>query len=117
MQESPYKKAMIELDIVKTIEKAITELERKHDEDKDYIIHFALPGHNKDTCDVIKSDKYIIVKSKKKDDSTYSFYKRIPLIKTTYEVQTVIFKDGILSIAIKDSKQENKEEMLEIIQQ
>ena len=37
MQESPYKKAMIELDIVKTIEKAITELERKHDEDKDYI--------------------------------------------------------------------------------
>ena len=88
-----------------------------NDEDKDYIIHFALPGHNKDTCDVLKSDKYIIVKSKKKDDSPYSFYKRIPLIKTTYEVQTVIFKDGILSIAIKDAKKENKEEELEIIQQ
>jgi HSP20 family molecular chaperone IbpA len=87
------------------------------DEDKDYIIHFALPGHNKDTCDVIKSDKYIIVKSKKEDDSTYNFYKRIPLVKTSYEVGSVIFKDGILSITIKDPKEDNKEEELEIIQQ
>ena len=93
------------------------------DDDKDYIMHFVLPGHNHKTVDVAKRDRHIIIKSKElnKDDADYSstsyhFYKSIPLIKKSFEVQSVVFKDGILSIAIKDMEETPKEELLEITQ-
>jgi HSP20 family molecular chaperone IbpA len=86
-------------------------------------MHFVLPGHNHKTVDVAKRDRNIIIKSKElnKDDADYSstsyyFYKSIPLIKKSFEVQSVVFKDGILSIALKDMEEPPKEELLEITQ-
>ena len=84
----------------------------------DFIFHFILPGHNSQTVEVLKKDKYIIIKSKQKDENDkHSFYKSVPLKNPSLEVKDVIFKDGILSISIKDETKEPVEEQLKITQQ
>ncbi len=88
-----------------------------------YNFYFMLPGHNKDTVEVIKRDQALILKSKDQSDeeikplSNYKFYKRIPLVKKGYEVSEVVFKDGILSIRIEDKQETATEQRLEITQQ
>ena len=84
----------------------------------DFIFHFILPGHNSQTVEVLKKDKYIIIKSKQKDENDkHSFYKSVPLKNPSLEVIDVIFKDGVLSISIKDETKEPVEESLQITQQ
>jgi HSP20 family molecular chaperone IbpA len=94
----------------------VTDSEDK--DEADFIFHFILPGHNSQTVEVLKKDKYIIIKSKQKDENDkHSFYKSVPLKSLSLEVKDVIFKDGVLSISIKDEAKEPVEESLQITQQ
>lgn len=98
-----------------------------HKNENIYNFYFMLPGHNKDTVEVIKRDQALIIKSKDQSDeeeskeakplSNYKFYKRVPLVKKGYEVSEVVFKDGILTIRIEDKQETESEQRLEITQQ
>ena len=79
-----------------------------------FFFHFIIPGHDDTTIEVMQKKGYLIIRSKdmkkeiidKNSLSLYNYYKKVPLSHENYEVTGAIFKNGILSISIKDKSDE-----------
>jgi HSP20 family molecular chaperone IbpA len=76
-----------------------------------YFFHFLIPGHDHTTIDVMQKDGYIIIRTKdikeellNKDNpfQNYQYYKKVALTHPDYEVTEAKFKNGILSLFVKD---------------
>jgi len=90
-----------------------------------YFFHFLIPGHDNSTIDVMQKDGHLILRSKDtKEDmlnknpfTSYKYYKKVALSHPDYEVQEAVFKNGILSIQVKDmmvEKEKMNTKMIEV---
>ena len=91
-----------------------------------YFFHFLIPGHDGTTIDVMQKEGYLIIRTKdikedmlnKKNPFTnYKYYKKVALSHPDYEVKEAVFKNGILSIHVKDmivEKEKMNTKMIEV---
>jgi HSP20 family molecular chaperone IbpA len=78
--------------------------------DDHYFFHFLIPGHDETSIEVIQKEGYIIIKARDKDEekdnahpfTDYKYYKKVGLTHPDFEVTEAIFKNGILSLAVRD---------------
>ena len=91
-----------------------------------YFFHFLIPGHDGTTIDVMQKDGYLIIRTKdtkeemittKNPFTNYKYYKKVALSHPDYEVKEAVFKNGILSIHVKDmiiEKEKMNTKMIEV---
>ena len=78
--------------------------------DDHYFFHFLIPGHDETSIEVMQKEGSIIIKTKDenkdKDDThpftDYKYYKKVGLTHPDFEITEAIFKNGILSLSVKD---------------
>ena len=95
-------------------------------DNKNYIFYFIIPDHDNSTIEVTKIDDKLIIKSKTydkdipvkknlfKEYSIFNFYKVVSLTKNTFKIKEAVYKNGVLSIVVMDTKKNLEKQIIKI---